>query len=220
MRRWLTDSEKMFVVVLLMTVGLAFLLRFWTPEKSAPLEASQQPEYVFAVKEPGHVSEENFALVRTGMERSEVDALLGRGHRIGREVRVESAGGGAVGLAETLYEEGEGEGRKRVYITFDMTRFRVREAEFLTEPTNPGHVTRENFAQVRVDMKRQEVDRLLGGEHRISILELPAAGLARMHPDVEITYQEREGDAFNRAIIRFRHRGVSKKDFQSSNVND
>jgi hypothetical protein len=164
--RWWLYWSGMGVLVLLLLGDVLMVLKPTPP----PTEPEQGAKVVEAPQmseaEPGHVTEANFALVRKGMSRDEVDSLLGREHRF--------MGGSSTQLArvkitsnreERIYEEGKGRLRKRAFVAFEMRNYTVIDKEFVDEPPDPGHVNEENFAKIRKGMSQKEVDYLMGREH-------------------------------------------------------
>jgi hypothetical protein len=89
-------------------------------------------EFVDEPTDPGHVSEANFAKIRKGMTREEVDALLGREHQTA--YRIVSL---AVG-PEITYKEGQGTSRKIAIVTFDGISHKVTEKEFKSKTPRQG----------------------------------------------------------------------------------
>jgi hypothetical protein len=184
---------------------------------SEPKEPKQardglEPEQTSEPTGPGHVIKANFALIRKGMSRDEVDSLLGRQHRF----RVASDGTYArvkIGSnrEERIYEEGKGRFPKRAFVTFEMRNFTVIDKEFFDEPTNPGHVTEENFARIREGTTQKEVDYLFGHDHR-RIWDVIHLGLS------EVEYEEGQGPARKIAKVRFTFVGDAAPDGRINHV--
>jgi outer membrane protein assembly factor BamE (lipoprotein component of BamABCDE complex) len=183
------------------------------PQQIGEVREPQQESYALESQQtgqatgPGHVTEANFALVRNGMSRDEVDSLLGREHRF--------IGGSSTCMArvkitsnreERIYEEGKGRLRKRAFIAFEMRNYTVTNKEFVDEPANPGHVTEENFARIRNDMTQKEVDHLLGREHWAG-----AFGTLRWSV---LHYEEGYGRVRKRATVNFRGDTAEEKEFE------
>jgi hypothetical protein len=169
-------------------------------ETKEPKQAGEalEPQQMGEPTGPGHVTKANFALVRKGMSRDEVDSLLGRENRF--------LGGSDTGLArvkiggnseQRIYEEGKGRLPRRAFVTFEMRGFTVVEKQFFDEPTNPGHVTEANFARIHNGMGEDEVDYLLGPEHK-------RHDSYQTHPRLSrVDYEEGQGASRKVATVHF-----------------
>jgi len=211
--RWLYWSGMSASALILLLLGVLMILKptptepvqvnelIDQPQVSEAKESKQagdalEPQQMSEPTGPGHVTKANFAVIRKGMSRDEVDSLLGREHRF--------LGGSDTGLArvkigsnreQRIYEEGKGPLPRRVFVTFDMRSFTVTEKQFFDEPTNPGHVTEANFARIQSGMTEDEVDYLMGPEHK-------RHGTIT-HRWSEVDYEEGQGTSRKVAKVRF-----------------
>jgi hypothetical protein len=164
-----------------------------------------------AAPDRGHVNRANFDEITIGMSQGDVDVLLGKEHRFTAdgEARVElisepgptKSPREARSFAETAYEEGDGSARKRAIITFNMPSLTVKEKELFEGVPDPGHVTEDNFSQIRLGMTPEEVNALLGREHRKTSFKL-GPGLS---PYREAVYVEGAGLTVRMARIQYRN---------------